>query len=989
MCVRADSGMARHAFDTFIPLGVENSAARKQIIFDFFDLLAAISARGKTNGLGGRKLSRMAGWWAFEHTDAGSGFDGGYKAWAAAADACSHLFFAYLRSQSPDSGSGVSGITSLPRSLQALVSQTEYPPEAPSLMQSRTTRVVMIVDAVSPTPFALLRRAKNFEYRDDDRALQEFSNFEDPVQALTDECRRVLRSISSTNEKAAPSDGQGWSRFEDLGFSTFGNPSGNGNSNYPASISGDGSSPWGESRSRTDDLGRPTTPSWADFLSSGFADPNNPGNNPGTFLLPPDKSLPPLAPIVRVQSSQSHMKHGLQDVPALEPGELASITAFDLDETFWWVWMTSLATEEPAERKAVFGRCALIETNIHHGRWLVMEEQVKGAAPEPAEGAYIAEKKGKFSWTRGRRLGRKRSTSKKVPPPPPIPEPYNRAITESVMSKRSLAPDQHARVQAAAAKLKQRDAHAEREAARRGRQDESSAVKTNSVLTLQPHIANEAAPAMKWAKAFDKETIRAQYLNDKSAGTGRSRENLLNGSTSQINISSTNGMSAASTPRAIGPQRDSSPSTITPTHRDDALISPPLSAELQKTQTRNDNAIRPVDVPLAPPIGDEKPSEAPPVGKHPALRQPSPAANRDLTQTTTNTSESTVQANRKLYESKASEIPAPVKDAPKKLKKGNAGGGFKGIFGRRSHQRDEPAEPVVAESSSLTVPEGKRPGRSLSILRKKSPSTTALVEDENKAKADVASPVAAAPVVAAPEPPPAQVSPISPVTPATAPTPVLREEAAAKQEPPRPYSPVAEHEQKEADRAFSRFDQGPMEDMPAFVPEDSPAGTPRGATPQPISAPPPPAAVPPPAPVAAAPPPVRAAPAPVKPAPLPVKAAPAPPKAAPAPPREVPVAPVAVPRPSDVSDASESTTTEEPVVNMQDRWAQIRKAAAERAAAQRQSDEQGSARSADKTDDGDTSGEETIEARVARIKARVAELTGNDGSNSSRIPARR
>jgi hypothetical protein len=73
--------MARHAFDTFIPLSVD-SDARKQIIFDFFDLLSAIAAHSKTNGLGGRKLSRMAGWWAFELMDNGNGFDGGYKSWA-------------------------------------------------------------------------------------------------------------------------------------------------------------------------------------------------------------------------------------------------------------------------------------------------------------------------------------------------------------------------------------------------------------------------------------------------------------------------------------------------------------------------------------------------------------------------------------------------------------------------------------------------------------------------------------------------------------------------------------------------------------------------------------------------------------------------------------------------------------------------------------------------------------------------------------------
>ena len=81
LIVHVDSNMARDSFTTFIPLSVE-SEARTKIIFDFFDLLSAIAAHGKTNGLGGRKLSRLAGWWAFEHVDGSDGFDGGYKTWA-------------------------------------------------------------------------------------------------------------------------------------------------------------------------------------------------------------------------------------------------------------------------------------------------------------------------------------------------------------------------------------------------------------------------------------------------------------------------------------------------------------------------------------------------------------------------------------------------------------------------------------------------------------------------------------------------------------------------------------------------------------------------------------------------------------------------------------------------------------------------------------------------------------------------------------------
>jgi hypothetical protein len=50
--------------------------------------MAAVAAHGKTNGLGGRKLSRLAGWWAFEHTYGGTGFDGGYQAWIGFVGSC-------------------------------------------------------------------------------------------------------------------------------------------------------------------------------------------------------------------------------------------------------------------------------------------------------------------------------------------------------------------------------------------------------------------------------------------------------------------------------------------------------------------------------------------------------------------------------------------------------------------------------------------------------------------------------------------------------------------------------------------------------------------------------------------------------------------------------------------------------------------------------------------------------------------------------------
>lgn len=134
---------------------------------------------------------------------------------------------------------------------------------------------------------------------------------------------------------------------------------------------------------------------------------------------------------------------------------------------------------------------------------------------------------------------------------------------------------------------------------------------------------------------------------------------------------------------------------------------------------------------------------------------------------------------------------------------------------------------------------------------------------------------------------------------------------------------TSSEEMHETTQVFSPFDQGPL-DAPAFVPDDSPDAT-------------------------------------------------------------EPSSPIEETRPTvpekedsmPISEDSAPTSPSE-VMPVQDRWAQIRKNAAERAKvpkAPEESDARGS------MDEGETSGEETIESRVARIKARVAELTGNMDAN--------
>ncbi|KAJ5592492.1 hypothetical protein N7537_009396 [Penicillium hordei] len=887
-----DSDMARDAFSTFIPIGGD-SDARTNIILDFFDLLAAIAAHGKSNGLGGRKLSRYAGWWAFEHVDTGNGFEAAYKNWAAAADATSHLFFAYLRSLSPDVHRGVSGISSLPISLQSLVEATEYPPETPTLLQVTTTKVVMIVENVSPTPFSLLRRAKNFEYRDDDWHLQEFANYEDPVSALTDECLRVLRCISSANQSSVSSTKQStslrdasWSRFEDIGFggSIDSDPEDEAKEAAPPATgmttkSGPAGSLQSVPQSGGGDLGRPTTPSWADFMSSGFADENGLKNHMGPLLLPPDKVLPPIAS-ARGMSSQSH-KRSLDIEPALEPAELASITTLDMDDSFWWVWISSLSGDEPSARKAVFGRCALLETRIRDTKWLILEEQIKGAAPEPEAGAQIVEKKRFFSFgSRKGKLSRRKSSAKNMPN---IEDSYKRPNNQGTHSKTSIGPDQHKRIQEAAAALQKKHREQEAEAKEnRATPNNNRYSKTNSVMTLQPAIVNEASQAMKWTKNYDKGAFRAAYLNDDRAGTGHLEE-------------------PQDAPEPISKDPEEGPTTpLAPLPTNSAKSGPPpLPKEAAAAAVSTPLPPSPKEAPPKP-VNRITPEDEKPITKSAIVEQP--AERRDS-----------------------------VDEAAKKLKKKTGNSAFKSMFSAKKKPEQQPLPVKTADVKEIS---------NVAATRAALEAKARAAQESGPVKKKPVPPAAAVavtPVTTKPEKrsSPERVHPTAKEPAAKPPSPT--QSSASLEEngaPPKTrraieydaLSRVDTNERDAADQEFSKFDQGPLSDQPAFVPEDSPVDDQFAVQKT-----------------------------------------------------EVPQTPT-----NGNGVRPETATSPESTEATQDRWKAIREAAAQRSAAANEEqahehDTEANTRTSqsERTDEGDTSGEETIEARVARIKARVAELTGN------------
>lgn len=670
-----------------------------------------------------------------------------------------HLFFSYLRSLAP-TGSG--GVSVLPLSLQQLLYDVEYPPNKSSFLNEPTSHIIMTVDTVSPTPFALLRRARNFDFAEESRALHEFSDYEDPVQALTEESKRILKCISAANQSTKPAAGAGlgdqsWSRFQDLGFSAL----------EESESSGDDDSIFGSTgqtfrkrkqndslvqRQKPIDLARPTTPSWADFMASGFTETTSETRAPAPILLSPDKLLPAIE-TSRARSVQSNRR---PDESHLEPGELASITTIAIDDAFWLVWMTSLAPEETSARKAVFGRCAMFDTVIRGIKWVIIEEKVKGALKNTNnDEVFLATKKDKKRTMRNRLIRRRSVDRKEV-----VPEKPNGFSTTSLSQRPlNLTPEQQQSIRQTAATLRQRghDFPAVRPRPNPPERPAEKVMTTASVMTLQPTIMREASPAMTWAKNYDKEAIRDAYLGGATSLAAVSQKSLPPAPVE-------NGDNHIPSP-ARSPARAQASPPISPP----PVVTKPKLAPLNTESTKQTSVVAPVSRESLEIVSD-KPQ--PPVPQAEPERHEEPAP---LTQVISRTNASERAMSPDLSDGE------PNKKVSKLRK----------IFGSTKPANRRASVQVTPKNLAVPEKSDRRPS-----LRGK-PNIPPIANGNNTTTTVTAEPAAFESFQTARETP---VSPKPIATRETTPAASIVEETAAKTE-------------------FSRFDQGPL-DVPAFVPQD-------------------------------------------------------------------------------------------------------------------------------------------------------------------------
>jgi len=485
------------------------------------------------------------------------------------------------------------------------------------------------------------------------------------------------------------------------------------------------------------------------------------------------------------------------DSRSILPGELAGVERFALDETFWWVWMESLAPEESADRKAVFGRCVLAELDISGSRWLVIEEQIRPAVQSIQEdvvspSATSPERKRPFFATKKSRTmssqrqmssnSMQRVSSSQQTPTLAYDNEHHDTGYSSAQSTPAMGADQHALIQAAAAQLVQKintDDSSSTIAQRRGRKDADSDSKTVSVLSMQPVFVKDAGPALQWARKFDKEITRSRF-DDQASEIGSVSDSIPPGKTLLPAYSSKEDMSLKQSQASAGVPENSSIAAV------EAIM-----RSTQNTPQKEEMVPSPLRIPKRKPVGTS----------------PSPLIPNQTMTESADTDSSLADSNNAQADTVTHGDTIAVETDASTLQKSSVGSrrGLRDLFKRKvtdptakSSTQRAVSGPSQRAVSSSTIPEDVKGGQqeSRTVTRKRSllkknlekaaASTNALPKES------VAAPVEATPAHASPsQPERRKFGPEAPIK--------VREEVAVPSEKPRKLShalaPVAEEVQ--------------------------------------------------------------------------------------------------------------------------------------------------------------------------------------------------
>ncbi|WLF77587.1 multicopy suppressor of a budding defect [Lodderomyces elongisporus] len=212
-------GYPKNAFLTIMPKCL-SSPAHASIVYDFLDLLLSVIANSQYNYLSGRKVSRMASFWAFNSNlnvrnksvfadfdnEQEHDFPEGLDNWKVTTMALFHLVLSFLRSMLPENDSET---LKLPKALQNLLVTTQYPPEekensrkvvaVPCICVSTTRPSLSAYDLISKVRQSLPLDKKDEFSKENYTILKNVflkKSTSEVVDTFTQESTRVLDRIS-------------------------------------------------------------------------------------------------------------------------------------------------------------------------------------------------------------------------------------------------------------------------------------------------------------------------------------------------------------------------------------------------------------------------------------------------------------------------------------------------------------------------------------------------------------------------------------------------------------------------------------------------------------------------------------------------------------------------------------------------------------------------------------------------------------------------